>query len=326
MLARDGWLTGLVANWKSVTSEECNPVAADLKSQRSAVFCNQNHLLATFDSLDQQKKYREAYIALEGSGPDHVIDGDGWSIYTTADVATPLAQEVGGEITVLSDGGASAPAAAKPADRPVKINCGLYPPFDEYTSLAAVWENPPSDWDKCYAGSSDDLRAESEVEKKSLEISRANWGDSIPDADALETMLEGSYSMCASKNMGTDAESLSLKTNVEHAKAAMTLCPEHPDMKAVKALVGEGQNIGQLKEAGRVIEPGTHKVGKDVQPGTYVAESDTPMEGCYWEATSSSGEVIDNEFVNSAYRVEMTIPADAYSVMTTRCEDFYPAG
>lgn len=339
MLSKDSELNGLVADWEEITKEDCAPQSADFKTQRSAVFCGDSNILATFDSPEQQEKYKKEYMTLKGSGPgpEWVVDGDGWSAYAPFNTVVSLVVSREGQISNLSDNQAASSAAAassmtggvageiKPVNRPVEISCGVYPRAQEYASVADVWATPPKDWGSCYVAPRADIRAESALEKKSLEISEANWGDSIPDADARKRMLQESYSMCASKNMSLDAEELSIKSNKESAKAAIVLCPEHPDMDSVKALMREGDNITQLKEEGRVIEPGTHKVGKDVQPGTYVAESETPMDGCYWEARDSAGEIIDNEFATSAYRMEMTIPEDAYSVMTKRCEDFYPA-
>lgn len=45
---------------------------------------------------------------------------------------------------------------------------------------------------------------------------------------------------------------------------------------------------------------GTHVVGRDVRPGTYVA---MPIGSCYWERTDEDGYIIDNNFSTGARRV-----------------------
>lgn len=65
--------------------------------------------------------------------------------------------------------------------------------------------------------------------------------------------------------------------------------------------------------------PGTYRVGTMIEPGTYVSESDTPREGCYWERTDAAGNIIDNNFISSSFRAEVTIMAGDYSFTSERC-------
>lgn len=71
----------------------------------------------------------------------------------------------------------------------------------------------------------------------------------------------------------------------------------------------------QLSEFGS----GTFKVGDTVRPGTYVSESDVPLDGCYWERTDADGNIIDNNFIGSAFRVQVTIADGDYSFTSSKC-------
>ncbi len=76
----------------------------------------------------------------------------------------------------------------------------------------------------------------------------------------------------------------------------------------------------------RSFRSGTYRVGNgsdEVPPGTYVAESDTPFDGCYWETLDSSGDIIDNNFVGSGFRVVANVPSGALSVEFDRCGTFW---
>lgn len=64
---------------------------------------------------------------------------------------------------------------------------------------------------------------------------------------------------------------------------------------------------------------GTYRVGTDIEPGTYAVESASAFSGCYWERTDASGEIIDNNFINSGFRAEVTIASSDYSFHTERC-------
>lgn len=119
MLANDPQLNRLVTGWEEVTGEECTPQAADFDSQRSAVFCGNSNIVATFDSPAQQSAYREAFISLKGSGPgpDAVVDGEGWSIYTEFRPSITLAIQLDGRSSNLPGAaGGSADTAPQTVD------------------------------------------------------------------------------------------------------------------------------------------------------------------------------------------------------------------
>ena len=88
-------------------------------------------------------------------------------------------------------------------------------------------------------------------------------------------------------------------------------------LKRMKARRDAANRIDRLKDQGKMFNAGTHRVGKDVQPGVYVSRS---LGGCYWERTDRDGNTIDNNFVTgTGTRVEFTIYDGDYSVTTDNC-------
>jgi hypothetical protein len=67
----------------------------------------------------------------------------------------------------------------------------------------------------------------------------------------------------------------------------------------------------------QVLYDGTHRVGQDVAPGTYVANH--RVDGCYWERQDPTGNIIDNNFVGSALRVEVTVRASDFGFQSEDC-------
>ena len=84
----------------------------------------------------------------------------------------------------------------------------------------------------------------------------------------------------------------------------------------------KGEVKENAREDGKIFNSGTYKVGADIQPGTYVAESETPFENCYWERLDSSGEIIDNNFINSGFRAEVSIKSSDYSFTAEGCGEW----
>lgn len=67
-----------------------------------------------------------------------------------------------------------------------------------------------------------------------------------------------------------------------------------------------------LPDLGTLLFPGNYTVGEDIQPGTYQTLSD--VEDCYWETLDAAGELNDNNFVNAAPQVQMTVRSSDFAV------------
>ena len=59
-----------------------------------------------------------------------------------------------------------------------------------------------------------------------------------------------------------------------------------------------------------------------IQPGTY--RSSGRMEDCYWERTSESGEIIDNNFATSARSITVTIRSSDGQFTSESCNVWKP--
>lgn len=113
-------------------------------------------------------------------------------------------------------------------------------------------------------------------------------------------------------------------SQVPEINGALELCPSHPHAAAWKKSVGAGEQDIDLQSAGRTFGPGTFLVGSEIKPGRYFSEG--ALTGCYWARQNSSGGIIDNNFVNSARRVEVTISASDYAFDSKSCGQWRPIG
>ncbi|MFD5327579.1 hypothetical protein [Streptomyces sp. NPDC127092] len=69
-------------------------------------------------------------------------------------------------------------------------------------------------------------------------------------------------------------------------------------------------------------KPAADGDGDTIPPGTYRAEG--KMENCYWERTSESGEIIDNNFATSARKITITIRSSDGQFTSEGCEVWKP--
>ncbi|MBB4930636.1 hypothetical protein F4561_001456 [Lipingzhangella halophila] len=76
------------------------------------------------------------------------------------------------------------------------------------------------------------------------------------------------------------------------------------------------------RTSGPWFGPGAFLVGDEIQPGTYYSEGE--LDGCYWERSDSAGEIIDNDFLTSGRRVQVTIAASDYSFNSRSCGTWRP--
>jgi hypothetical protein len=67
-----------------------------------------------------------------------------------------------------------------------------------------------------------------------------------------------------------------------------------------------------LPDLGTLLFPGNYVVGEDIQPGKYQTLSD--VKNCYWETLDAAGEINDNNFVNAAPQVQMTVRSSDFAV------------
>jgi hypothetical protein len=102
--------------------------------------------------------------------------------------------------------------------------------------------------------------------------------------------------------------------------AALVLCPGHPQASAWRQAVQRGKVNADHRTAGKRFGAGTFLVGKEIVPGTYFVEGD--INGCYWERQNRSGQVIENNFIIAARRVQVSIKSTDYAFHSERCGEW----
>ena len=103
-------------------------------------------------------------------------------------------------------------------------------------------------------------------------------------------------------------------------QGALVLCP---DKKHIKKTITDKQEAKQrreerqrLRKQGAIVDgDGTYRVGKDIQPGTYVSHG----SDCYWARNDSAGNIIDNNFINGYTRAQVTVSSGDYSFHSSGC-------
>lgn len=128
------------------------------------------------------------------------------------------------------------------------------------------------------------------------------------------------YGLCASVNPNhtyvSPAHSLSAN-QIPEVTGMLTLCPNHPQASQLHDAITRGQADAAAAAAGELFYSGTFLVNSEIPPGTYAAEGE--ITNCYWERTDAKGEIIDNNFVTGARRVEVTVRASDYSFHNEGC-------
>lgn len=206
-----------------------------------------------------------------------------------------------------------------PLVRELEMECGgeEYSDRAPYSTLEEVWALEPEAHTSCDVD--DDTTVLLDVEREALAHAYGTGSDS----------LHILYGICGEAMMGNAGKFGPLPYSEgqrAEAEGALILCPDHPDAEPVRELMGEAAADDEMRADGRMFAGGTYLVGEEVQPGSYVSESgdSEPFDGCYWELTAESGDIIDNYFSTSALRVELTVTSSAYSLTVDGCGEFRP--
>lgn len=108
---------------------------------------------------------------------------------------------------------------------------------------------------------------------------------------------------------------------ITETAAALEECPRHPYAKQWRAAMDRGRRDAKLEADGRLFNDGTYRVGKEIKPGTYVV---LDVQDCYWERQDANGEIIDNNFVAAAKRVQVTVRKSDYGFHAVGCGQWRP--
>ncbi|MFJ9743117.1 hypothetical protein [Streptomyces sp. NPDC101166] len=183
-----------------------------------------------------------------------------------------------------------------------------------YATVEEAWT---AGADQCEATLSGTEMSESEAKA----VTTAYGAPTEGDVEKLAVL----YGMCAQSGPSAFGylESAGSPEQLAEVRGALLVCPSHPDKSKLRALVGGAERKNKLESEGRVFGDGVYRVGNEVKPGTYYS---TDVEGCYWERTDASGEIIDNSYVIGAKRIQVTIRAGDHSFNSTNCGEWQPVG
>lgn len=71
------------------------------------------------------------------------------------------------------------------------------------------------------------------------------------------------------------------------------------------------------------IDSGKYEVGKEIPPGTWRAEDVT---NCYWERTAADGNIIENNFVAAAKRIDVRVRSTDAFFISRSCKTWFKVG
>jgi hypothetical protein len=137
-----------------------------------------------------------------------------------------------------------------------------------------------------------------------------------PHQESITTLYELCAKVDPSHTYVSPTHTLSAG-QIAEVTGMLTLCPGHPQAPQLSDAVKRAQAEASAEAAGELFHAGTFLVNSEVPPGTYAVEGE--IANCYWERTDASGEIIDNNFVTGARRVEVTIRASDYSFHSEGC-------
>lgn len=112
--------------------------------------------------------------------------------------------------------------------------------------------------------------------------------------------------------------------------ASLEICPGHPQVKGWKIEVENlaKEKAGEAEEAehreavrdGHYAEDGgNYLIGSELKPGLYRTMG-TKVTECYWETADAQGNIIANNYINTAPQFELRIPATAAAFTISGCE------
>ncbi|KQP57790.1 hypothetical protein [Agreia sp. Leaf283] len=133
------------------------------------------------------------------------------------------------------------------------------------------------------------------------------------------------YGTCASLHTSVYGSLPSYSANqVAELTGVFMLCPDQPGAAAVQAKLGVAVALDAERESGNRFGAGIRRVGVDIQPGTFVSEGN--ITNCYWERLDSAGNIIDNNFLTQALRVEVVLEAGDFSFSSDGCGEWVRVG
>jgi hypothetical protein len=191
----------------------------------------------------------------------------------------------------------------------VSIECGDDPGFYTAYSYENAWQGKHESCDGTANGGS--------VSEAELAALKKAYGADTTDYDSIATL----YAICAQNSPDAYADMPWSEAQVEEMNGALMLCPQHPQVAGIRKSMKAAKALDAERANGTRFSDGQYRVGKEVKAGRY--ESTDVSDGCYWERQDRNGNIIDNNFVGSASRVEVLIRSSDYGFETNDCGEWH---
>jgi hypothetical protein len=155
------------------------------------------------------------------------------------------------------------------------------------------------------------------IDSDELAALQKAYGSDTNDYDAIATL----YAICAQNSPDAYNDLPWSEAQVDEVNGALMLCPQHPQAKGIRKSMAAAKALDAERARGVRFGDGQYRVGKEVKAGRY--ESTDVSDGCYWERQDRNGDIIDNNFVGSANRVEVLIRSTDYGFETNDCGEWH---
>lgn len=247
-------------------------------------------------------------IENNGVPPEEAVYGDDWVYLGSAAQAQSVGDALEGK---------------HPFEEGFEISCsaGLGDESEDFDTFEDAWELDPADrlscqgsWKHSPESEAADFHEYTDMELEALEVSGYEE----------QSHLKYLHSTCAEAYLGKDDEHhIELGGDgLGELNGALALCPNHPEREEAERRIAESAEVHEQREDGTRFAGGPHRVGEDIQPGTYVTEDDDGFDSCYWARLDSSGNIIQNNLIRSGFRAEVTIQQSDYSFSAEGCGEW----
>lgn len=182
------------------------------------------------------------------------------------------------------------------------IECyGLDDDDRDFVSLQAFFTAVEDGWNPDFCSTDIEDFSESaltEDQQRAIELYGSRFDDGPPDIEDTFTMLIDNCAQNPQEGYG----------DMLGAQATLLMCPESPF----------ADQIAEFSEGNLIVGDGTHIVGKDISPGTFVTTDS--VGDCYWERVDGNGGTLANDFITFAPNgAKVTVKKSDGALVTENC-------
>jgi len=311
----------------SHTELECDPEpvennrSSDTNETWDSMRCAEGSIVHYLRS-DGAKTSILDWLAENDTSKTRVALGDDWVFVGDHQQASAIRNALDGVQPNLASRTPTPAPAPTPTGASFKISCD-----DEEGDVTDEFASPEEAWDELSMDQRVDCKGRWGWAHRDGAHTHHDYTDSeleaLETADYEDRSLPLLYGRCAESHLGdTEGKYPWTASQINEVRGALALCPDHPERDIIEERMAEPEQAEAQRDQGERFGNGTYRVGEDIQPGTYVVEVGEAFDGCYWQRLDASGNTIDNNFISSGFRAEVTIAASDHSFNTKRCGEW----